>query len=64
MRHGDSLAAGPPMPAQMLYTFPFIRETVENVACPCGKGGVLLGVISLSHLFLFGFCDLQLVSFL
>lgn len=34
-RETGSLTSGPPM----LHTFPFIRDTVENVAWSCGRGG-------------------------
>lgn len=60
-RETGSLTSGPPMPAQMHHTFPLIRDTVENVAWSCGRGGMQLAgeVISSclsTFLFSLAFC--------
>lgn len=63
LREKGSLTSDPPTPAQIFHTFPFIRDTVENVAWSCGRGGMQLAsdVISSS---LSTFLGILFVSFL
>ena len=48
IRETDSLTSVPQMPVLMLHTFPFIRDTVENVEWLCGRGGMWVARLVIS----------------
>lgn len=48
IRETDSLTSVPQTPVLMLHTFPFIRDTVENVEWLCGRGGMWLARLIIS----------------